>query len=291
MNYDMPLYRPPSEGNNIILQASLGCSFNKCSFCSMYRTKKFEIKDLKTIQEEIEHLAAYYPDGHRVFIADGDAMAMATEHLKKILKLLKEYFPKLSRVSAYASPLNLKEKTLEELKDLREAGLTLVYYGIESGNDGILKKITKGIDSKGMIEGLNKTSEAGIKISATVILGLGGQNYWKEHIDSTADLVNQIRVNYLSTLQLGLAEEVEGEFRKKFKEEFIWQDDEGMLKEQIRFIEKINPSKPVIFRSNHASNALSLAGNLPKDKEKLLDELQGVLSGENSMKPKWLRGF
>ncbi|MCV6607814.1 MAG: radical SAM protein [Campylobacterales bacterium] len=291
MFYDMPLFRPPAEGYNIILQATLGCSYNKCSFCSMYKTKKFQVRDLNVLKEEISFLSIQYPQGNRVFLADGDALALETSYLLEILKILKEAFPKLQRVSSYGSPLNFQKKSLEDLKILKENGLSLIYYGIESGNDKILKKTTKGIDKKSIIESIQKANQSKIKISATVILGLGGKKYWKEHIDETADLINQFHVNYLSTLQLGLEEKEKENFYKKFGEEFLWQDDEGMLKEQIRFIEKLNPPKNIIFRSNHASNALPLAGNIPKDREKLLNQLNQVFTGKREIVDKRLRGF
>lgn len=291
IHYDEPLFRPPSEGNNIIVQATLGCSFNACTFCSMYKTKKYTRRELEDVYKDIDKLAKYYPYGNRVFLADGDALELPTQHLIKLLKYLKNAFPKLRRVSSYASPLNLHEKSLEELKELKENGLTLIYYGIETGDKSLLKHVVKGSSPEKMIEGLNKASSAGLKISATVILGLAGKNGWKQHIDETAKLVNKTQLNYLSTLQLGLQESESTGFYKKFKEEFVWQDDVGMLEEQIRLIEQIDTPKPIIFRSNHASNALALAGNLPKDKGRLIEELKYACNDESAIKPSWLRGF
>jgi len=291
INYNMPLYRPPSEANNVIIQVTYGCSFNACTFCSMYRTKKYTRRSLEDVFIDIDKMAVSSPNSNRVFLADGDALELPTEHLIEILQYLKKSFPKLRRVSSYASPLNLHEKTLEELMLLRENGLTLVYFGIETGDKKLLKHVVKGSTPSKMIEGLNKASTAGLKISATVILGLAGKNGWQSHVDETAKLVNQTQINYLSTLQLGLHGDEKDNFPKKFHGTFVLQDDMGMLKEQIRLIDQINTDKPIIFRSNHASNALALAGNLPRDKARLIEELNEACEDDSLMKPSWLRGF
>lgn len=291
INYDMPLYRPPSEANNIIVQATYGCSFNACTFCSMYKSKQYTRRPLEDVYAEVDELCLMYPNSNRVFLADGDALELPTEHLVQLLQYLKTSFAKLRRVSCYASPLNLHDKKQEELELLKANGLTLVYYGIETGDKDLLKHVVKGSSPDKMIQGLNKASNAGIKISATVILGLAGKNGWERHIDETAKLVNQTQINYLSTLQLVLQDDETEIFPKKFKGTFELQDDIGMLKEQIRLIEQINTPKQIIFRSNHASNALPLAGNLPKDKNRLIQELQSACENESSMKPSWLRGF
>lgn len=295
LNYHMPLYRPPSEGPNLIIQATLGCSYNQCTFCSMYRSKTFTARPLDQVLADIDQSARQWPDARRVFLADGDALVLPTEHLIQILDHLHEKLPRLTRVSSYALPGNLRRKSADELRELRSHGLSLIYYGIESGSAIILKKIRKGATPAGMIEGLNKAHEAGIKVSATVILGLGGKNHWQEHIDETAKLVNQLNLNYLSTLQLGLEPIVEQEFYQAFSshgdDDFAWQTDQGMLHEQARLIAQINPDHPVIFRSNHASNALPLKGTLPNDLDRLLNELKRAEKGEVSLVPDYLRGY
>ncbi len=295
INYDMPLYRPPSEGPNLIIQATLGCSYNRCTFCSMYRSKTFLVRPMDQVLAEIEQAAKLQPDTRRVFLADGDALVLPNEQLITILDHLKKYLPRLTRVSSYALPNNLKKKTVEELTELRKHGLSLIYYGLESGSKIILKKIRKGATPDTIVEGIKKAHTAGIKVSATVILGLGGKNNWQEHIDETAKLINRLELDYLSTLQLGLDPVVEIEFYEAFaqngKRHFEWQDDQGMLQEQARLIAQINPVKPVIFRSNHASNSLPLKGNLPKDRDRLLEELQRVEKGEVPLVPEYLRGY
>ncbi len=291
IHYDLPVWRPPSEADSFILQATLGCSFNRCSFCSMYRTKHFAIRPLDQVQAEIRTVARAYPASRRVFLADGDALAAPTEHLLTLLYSLRSAFPRLERVSSYALPANLLKKSVEELTQLRESGLALLYYGIETGSADLLKRITKGATPKAMITGLSKAKQAGLRISATVILGLGGQAYWREHIDATADLVNRVELDYLSTLQLMIDPSIHEEFHRKFHDPFQQQDDQALLAEQARLIERLDPPGSLVFRSNHASNALALAGTLPQDRARLLAQLERALSGAVRLRPEWLRGY
>jgi len=287
----MPLFRPPSEGNNLIIQATLGCSFNQCSFCAMYRSKQYVERPLADVFTDIQMAASQCPDAHRVFLADGDALALPTEHLLAILRELARALPRLTRVTCYATPGNLQRKCVEELTLLQQHKLNLLYFGLESGSDLILKKITKGATQKRMSEVLHKARDSGMKISATFILGLGGSKHSAEHLDGTLTLLNNAPVNYLSTLQLHLHETVEAEFYRKFGEPFEMQDDLAILHEQERLISGLNPPQSVIFRSNHASNALALAGNLPKDKEKLLFQLRAAITGDSPLRPQYLRGL
>ena len=289
--YDMPLYRPPSEGRNLIIQATVGCSFNRCSFCSMYRSKTFRARPLPEVFADIDRAAALWPEASRVFLADGDALVLSLDKLLAILDRLAERLPHLTRVSSYALPANLIKKSQAELEALKAKKLSLLYYGIESGSAEILKRITKGASPRAMIEGMNKARAAGLRISATVILGLGGRRFWHDHIDATADLINQSPPTYLSTLQLGLEPDRRDEFFAKFGEGFEWQDDEAILAEQARLIASLAPPRPIIFRSNHASNALPLAGNLPRDKDKLLALISAAQAGHLALRPEWLRGY
>ncbi len=291
MLYDMPLYRPPSEGNNLIFQATLGCSFNGCTFCSMYKTKKYRAKPLEELFADMDDAAEDWPEAYRVFLADGDVLTLPTDHLCRILDRLNETFPNLQRVSCYATPINLLRKSVADLEKLKARKLKLLYFGIESGSGDILRRIRKGATPKSMEQALIRAAEGGMKVSATVVLGLGGRNRWQEHIDGTADLVSRAPLNFLSTLQLGLEEGAAQRFFEKFGEPFEWQDDMALLAEQVRLIEQIDPPRPVIFRSNHASNALALAGNLPKDKDRLLAQLRAAHDGEVPLRPRFLRGL
>ena len=291
LDYDYPLFRPPAEANSVIIQVTLGCSYNNCSFCSMYKTKNYEVKDLQTVYEEIETLSSVYPNTRKIFLADGDALALPTQHLVLILKQLNEKFPKLGRVSLYASAQNILAKSSAELELLQENGLTLLYYGIETGSEKVLKKITKGVTQGDIIKSLNLTSNAGMKISATVILGMGGLVYSHEHIKQTALIINATRVNYLSTLQLGLQEDAKENFYKHF-DDFKELNDFELLQEQKNLLSLLSPTNKIIFRSNHASNALHLSGTLPKDTNKLLQEIDLALEmGESAFVPNQFRGF
>ena len=292
--YDMPLWRPPSEAESQIFQVTLGCSFNRCSFCSMYRSKAFSVRPLAEVEREIHYIARMNPSVRRVFLADGDALACPTEHLVALLTLLKEAFVSLQRITSYALPSNLLRKSVDELRSLREHGLQMIYYGIESGSPEILKRITKGATPRSMVEGLGKAREAGLKVSATVILGLGGRTRWEEHVDGTVALVNQLHLDYLSTLQLQLEPVVREEFFTKFARlggAFEPQDDYGMLAEQARLVAHVDPPTAVVFRSNHASNALPLRGILPRDREPLLAMLGAARDGQLALRPQWLRGY
>ena len=292
IDYSYPLYRPPAEADNIIIQATYGCSYNNCSFCSMYKSKKYQVRGLDEVYREIDVLAEAYPSAHKVFLADGDALALDTEHLLSLLQYLHKAFARLKRVSVYATAQNILAKSDEELAQLYENGLNLLYYGIETGNETLLKKINKGVNAAEIISSLNKASKAKMKISATVILGIGGEKYTQEHIKDTAVIINSTTVNYLSTLQLGLDEDVKAKFYRNFDNAFQHLDDTQVLDEQKRFLELLAPSNKVIFRSNHASNALHLAGTLPKDSPRLLQELETALTiGEKAFVPSMFRGF
>ena len=277
IEYHQPLYRPPAEANSIIIQATLGCSFNKCTFCTMYESKDFIVRPLEDVFKDIDKMALFYSDANKMFLADGDALALTTEHLVKILDYAYSKFSKLRRVSIYASAFNLHDKSLEELKLLKEKGLTLIYYGIESGSFEVLKRIQKPISNKKMIEGLDKAYDAGMKTSVTVILGVAGKRYSNLHIEETAKVLNQIKITYLSTLQLMLESHTKERFIKNFDGEFNLLSTKEMLLEQKYFLELLNPINKVVFRSNHASNSLALAGTLPKDRDRLVDEVSYVI--------------
>lgn len=291
IQYSYPLYRPPAEADNVIIQATYGCSYNNCSFCSMYKTKSYKIRALEDVYKEIDNLSTAYPTAHKIFLADGDALSLPIEHLIQLLKYLQKSFTNLKRVSVYASAQNILALSKQELELLYANKLNLIYFGIETGSNLILKKITKGVSQSDMIEALNRASSAGIKISATLILGIGGNKYSQEHIQDSVELINATTVNYLSTLQLGLEDGAKDNFYKHFND-FTALDNSEILHEQKRFIELLNPSNKIIFRSNHASNALHLSGTLPKDKERLIEELEFAIEvGQSALVPARYRGF
>lgn len=290
LDYDFPLWRPPSEGDNLIIQATLGCRFNGCTFCSMYKEKSFRARPLEEVFADMDRAARAWPDAHRVFLADGDAYCLPVEHLAALCDRLRATFPNLQRIAAYATPFDILKKSVDEIRMLKEKRLGLVYLGIETGSDTLLRKIRKG-SAKHMEAGLKRAAEAGLKVSATVINGLGGKAHWQEHVDATADMINRAPPTYLSTLQLGLEETVAENFLEKFGPDFQWQDDRGVLEELHRLLQRLDPPSPVIFRSNHASNALALAGTLPKDRPRLLAQVGAALEGGAALRPRWMRGL
>lgn len=290
-NYDLPLWRPPSEGENLIIQATLGCSFNQCSFCAMYRSKQYQARSLEEVAHDIDAAARDWPDASRIFLADGDALALPADHLLALLDKLAGTFPRLTRVSCYATPANILRKSSAELEQLRSRKLSLLYLGIESGADRILRKVSKGATQRGIAEALHKAHAAGVKVSGTVILGLGGIHHWQEHMDGTIALLNDAPLNQLSTLQLYLDDSIAAEFRERYSEPFAMPDDSAILREQQRLIAGLLPPLPLIFRSNHASNALALAGNLPRDRQRLLAEIEQALHGARALRPNHLRGM
>jgi radical SAM superfamily enzyme YgiQ (UPF0313 family) len=291
LGYDYPLYRPPSEANSIIFQVTLGCSFNKCSFCNMYRTKEYSERPWEEIKSEIDIVSKSFPQTERIFLADGDAINLSAEKLIQILDYIKEKFPNLERISCYAMPKNLLQKSPDELTLLNSKGLDMLYIGIETGNDILLKKITKGATSKSIIDACNRAKKSGFIISCMIILGIGGKKYSIDHIKETARVVSDVSPNFLAALTLIIEDGVYDEFMKKFSEPFETLDDTMILNELELLLYNINPISPIVFRANHASNVYSIGGNLPEDKEKMLAIVRSLKDHPELLKPKVLRRF
>lgn len=291
LGYDYPLYRPPSEANSIIFQVTLGCSFNKCSFCNMYRTKEYSERPWEEIKSEIDIVFKSFPQTERIFLADGDAINLSTEKLVQILDYIKEKFPNLKRISCYAMPKNLLQKSPDELTLLNSKGLDMLYIGIETGNDILLKKITKGATSKSIIDACNRAKKSGFIISCMIILGIGGKKYSMDHMKETARVVSDVSPNFLAALTLIIEDGVYDEFMKKFSEPFETLDDTMILNELELLLNNINPISPIVFRANHASNVYSIGGNLPDDKEKMLAVVRSLKEHPELLKPKVLRRF
>jgi radical SAM superfamily enzyme YgiQ (UPF0313 family) len=289
--YDYPLYRPPSEANSIIFQITLGCSYNKCSFCNMYRTKEYVERPWEEIKSEIDLAANAYPEAQRIFLADGDALNVATDKLIQILVYLYTKFTNLKRISCYSMPKNILQKKDDELDKLRAAGLGMLYVGIETGNDALLKKVTKGATCKGIIQSCQRARQHGYILSCMIILGLGGKTYTKEHIHDTGRIISEIAPDYLAALTLYLEDGIYNEFMIKFGEPFTALDDIEVLEELERLILDFNPVTPVIFRANHASNVYSFGGTIPQDKQKLLSLICELKLQPEMLKPKILRRF
>jgi len=289
--YDYPLYRPPSEANSTIVQITLGCSFNHCSFCNMYRTKTYQERSLEEIKYEIDLISKCQPLTEKVFLADGDALNVKTERLVEILDYLTLKFKSLKRISCYAMPRNLLQKKDSELEVLRNRGLSMLYVGIESGNDVVLQRVTKGASSSMIIESCKKAIDHEFTLSCMVILGLGGKTYTNAHILDTAKVVSQISPHFLAALNLHLDENVYGEFISKFKEPFSWLTDLEILDELERLVTLFDPTREVIFRANHASNVYSIGGTLPTEKPKLQRLIHELKSHPEMLRPKIVRRF
>lgn len=291
LNYDYPLYRPPSEARSLIFQVTLGCSFNQCSFCDMYRTKEYSERPWDEVKAEIDIMVKQLPDTKRIFLADGDALNLSTEYMIKIVEYLYDNFPKLERVSCYAMPMNLLKKTPEELKKMNQAGLKMLYLGIESGSDTILKKVTKGATSQTIIRACHKAKDAGYTLSCMIILGLGGRTYSKEHIKETAKVINATVPHYVGALTLYLENGIKDEFFTKFNEPFIALSDSEVLDEIEDLVSRIDVKDEIIFRANHGSNAYNIAGTFPQDKSLMLEKISWMRQHPEVARPKGLRGF
>lgn len=284
-----PIIRPPSEAKSFLLQVTVGCSANNCTFCGAYLNKPFAIKNFEEIASDIKKGRSLYPKTRRVFILDGDALVMNNTKLLPVLEKLNESFPMLSRVSSYANGYNIVRRTDKELQELYDHQLQLIYIGLESGNQDILNHCRKQASAKEMIEAVQKARKAKIKSSVIVLLGLGGKRYSDEHIKDTITALNCMQPLYLSFLSLmvipgtPLHEEVcNGDFEELNSIELLKEAHDIILGLQL---------EKTIFRCNHASNYLPLAGRFPQDKKRLLDSLQLALRGGSKLRPEFLRGL
>jgi len=289
MYYEMPLYRPPSEAYSLIFQVTLGCSHNQCAFCIMYRKKKFRIRPWEEFKADILEAALAYRGINRVFLADGDALVIDTDYMIQILDFLYEKFPSLERVSAYANPSNLLEKSEEDLQRIKKAGLQMLYFGIETGDDELLVRIRKGATSQDLITSAKKAIDAGFLLSATVILGLAGKQGSERHALETARVCSAINPQYLSALTL-ILEDDNRYFSRCLGKEWEMMDKLEILTELRTMIEHFQLNN-CIFRSNHASNYLPIKATLNHDKEKLLQEIDNALKNPAQLRPEFLRAL
>ena len=291
LNYDAPLYRPPSEAKSLIFQVTLGCSFNECSFCDMYRSKEYSERSWEEVKGEIDMMSKMLPDTTKIFLADGDALNLDTEYMIQIVKYVYEKFPNLERVSCYAMPMNLLKKTPEELDAMKKAGLNMLYLGIETGSDILLKKITKGATAKTIIKSCKKAKDAGFTLSCMVILGIGGSKYSSENARETAKVLSEVKPDYVGALTLYLENGIKDEFLTKFDEEFIRISDSEAIDELEELVTKINVNDKVVFRANHGSNAYNIAGTFPEDKQAMLDKITWMKEHPEVVRPQGLRSF
>lgn len=288
MRYEGSVYRPPSEAHSLILQITIGCAHNKCTFCSMYKDKKFRIRDLQEVMEDLEYAKLHYGTIKRFFLADGDALVLKTDHLVTILDEIKRLFPECERIGIYATPKDILRKAPEELKRLHDHGLGIAYMGVESGSERIIKDIKKGVTRDEMIEAGKKMKAAGIDLSITLISGLGGKEHWQEHAAESGSIISAMNPKFVGLLTLMLEPGTEiyqdiqtGKFQVLSPEEVLLETEE--------MIKNIDVSEACIFRSNHASNYFSLKGTLPEDKQRLLRELNSAKQHSGMLKDERFR--
>ena len=278
-DYSQPLYRPPSEAWSMIIQVTEGCSHNKCRFCYMYKGKQFRLKSKEEIKAHIEWLRPMYKNPKRIFLADGNVLCLKTEKLLELLNYIKTEFVNVERISSYAGPLDLLRKTDEELKAVRDAGLELLYMGVESGSDKVLSMMNKGVNQGEMIEAGQKAVKAGFRFSCMIISGLGGTEYMEEHAVESAKVISAIGPHYFSLLRL-VAEE-RSELAEDIEQgKFHLLTPLQVLDENIIMLENMELAD-CIFRANHISNHVNLAGTLNQDRELLIDKLKNVRRNPN----------
>lgn len=291
IEYIEPVFRPPSEAQSLILPVTNGCSWNKCTFCEMYTApqKKFSVRDEQRVLNEIQQVAQQMIV-QRVFLADGDALALSTRRLLTILKAIQEHLPTVNRVTSYCLPSNLKNKSVSELQELADAGLRMVYVGAESGDDEVLAKVNKGETYASTVSALTKLGEAGIQRSVMILNGLGGRSLSAQHADQSAALMNATQPEYLSTLVVSFPQG-DARFKQHFAE-FEPLDQRALFVELQRFISQLE-LKDTVFRSDHASNYLPLKGTLGADKQQFLAQLQQAIEQPESMslRQEWQRGL
>lgn len=290
MRYVEPVFRPPSEASSYLLQATIGCSWNHCTYCAMYSNKQFRVRPLAETLEDIAAAGRLMGDRVRkVFVMDGDALAMDMDMWEPILTALRATFPRLRRVSCYATALNLLEKSQADLERLRELGLVLLYIGPESGDDVTLKRIAKGATAADHVEAAAKARAAKLRQSAIFLLGAGGVERSIEHAHASARLATQMEPEYLSALTLMLVPTTP---ITKLVEDgrFELPDVQGILRELRIFVAEVDPPH-TIFRANHASNYLPIGGRLPNEREAILREIDAAIAGEAPTREDWYRGL
>ena len=289
MHYDGYCIRPPSEAYSILLQVTLGCSHNKCTFCGSYKDKRFTIKDDHIILSDILFASKYMKRQDRVFLMDGDALIIPHKRLMWILDRIKEHLPWVRRVGAYANAKSIKMKSLEQLVDLRKNGLGILYLGVETGDAELRKKINKGSTAQTCIEMGRKVKEAGIKLSVTVLLGIAGRDRSLEHARATGELLTDMDPNYVGALTVMLVPgtPLYEEYRNG---DFQLPNERELLAELREMIAHTNLTRGLFF-SNHASNYLPVKARLPKGKQEALDLIDSALRGDVGLRPEWMRAL
>lgn len=290
MRYEGNIYRPPGERRSYLLQVTIGCSHNACTFCGMYKDKRYRVRPMSQVLEDISMAKAYYGDLDRVFLCDGDALALPTWQLLDILSALYGAFPSLRKVGIYAGPKAILQKTPEELAQLRRAGLTRAYLGVETGHDALLKAVGKGVGAREMLEAGVRVRQAGLDLWVMLLLGLaGGGPVGLEHARASARMMNEMRPRHLSLLSLMLEPGTPlwrdwqaGRFQPATPLETL-----AEVREMVRAL----TVDPLHFTCDHASNYLPLKGSLPEDRARFLSALDAALDGARPLRDETMRGF
>lgn len=289
MHYQGNIFRPPSEAYSILLQITTGCSHNKCTFCGMYKGSRFSIKDDRTIMEDIDFAALHCRNQDRLFLCDGDALILPQRRLLAILEAIRSKLPWVSRVGTYANTKSIRMKTPDELRELYQHGLTIAYMGLESGDDLTLKNINKGADSARMIDMGRKLRASGMKLSITVLLGVGGRQRSQVHATETGRVLSAIDPEYVGALSLMLTPNTPL-FAAAERGEFSLPSSSEMLAELSTMIRETHLTDG-LFHANHASNYLPIKARLPMDREATLQLIARALEGKVSLKPEYMRGL
>lgn len=289
MHYEGNILRPPNEANSILLQVTIGCSRNKCTFCGAYKGKRFSIKSDEIIMEDIAFAANYCKRQRRVFLCDGDALIVPQKKLLKIVGEIKKQLPWVTRVGTYANAKSLKLKTLDELKELKAQGLGIVYMGLETGNDVTLKKINKGATSKSIIQMGKKAKQAGIKLSITVIMGIAGRKRSRIHAEETGRVLSSIDPEYVGALSLMLIPGTP--MYKDYESGTFSLPGSYELLEELKIMIATTELSKGLFYANHASNYLPIKARLPKDKDATIKLINKALSGQIPLKPEFMRAL
>lgn len=289
MNYQGTIIRPPSEADSIILQVTVGCSHNKCTFCGTYKGVRFAIKDDRVVDQDLDFAARHCRRLGRVFLADGDALVIPQPRLAGLLTRIRNRLPWVRRIRLYGNAKSILMKSVEDLRELKALGLDRVYMGLESGSDRVLEAIRKGADSRAMIRAGRRVREAGLFLSTTVLLGIGGETLSAEHARLTGRVVSSIAPNQIAALTLMLLPNTEL-YRLEKSKEFTLPSQDGILGELAILLENIEVGRAQ-FQTNHASNYLNLNGRLGRDREKMLATIDRALAGAHRLTPEWLRAL
>ena len=290
MRYEGNIFRPPSEAYSLLVQVTIGCTHNKCTFCSMYKDKKFRVRDLGEVLEDLQWARNHYRRVDRIFLCDGDALALKNSKLMPILDFIRENFPECERVTTYGRATDVLRKSDEEMRQLYEAGLTMVYIGAESGSDKVLLDIKKGETRQQLIDGVRKIEASGMQASVTFISGLAGKDGWEDHAIQTGTMISEMEPSYVGLLTLmidpivPMAKDIESGKMKLLSPEEV-------MAETLLMLKNTNVSKKCVFRSNHASNYVSLRGNLPEDKEKMMALVRKAMENHDMFKDERFRAL